>query len=132
MPATDLVLFVCEHGSAKSLIAAEHFARLAAARALPLRAESAGVTPDDAVPQNVVIGLALDGFDVRNRAPARFQPDLLVGARHVVSFGCTLPATDVAVERWDDLPMVSDGYEAARSAIVARVESLLDRLDHRT
>lgn len=131
MPATDLVLFVCEHGSAKSLIAAEHFARLAAARGLPLRAASAGVNPDDIVPQNVVIGLALDGFDVRQRAPARFEPSLLERAHHVVSFGCVLPAAQVTVERWDDLPMVSDGYDAARAAIVARVESLLARLDHR-
>ncbi len=133
MPATDLVLFVCEHGSAKSLIAAEHFARLAAERGLLLRAASAGVSPDEAVPQNVVVGLALDGIDVSNRKPMTFVPALLDGARHVISFGCPLPATTAAVERWDDLPMVSDGYEAARSAIVARVETLLARLEpHRT
>ena len=35
------VAFVCLHGSAKSLIAAEYFNRLAAEKSLPLRATTA-------------------------------------------------------------------------------------------
>ena len=40
------ILFVCEHGSAKSVVAAAHFNRIAAARGLPFRAISRGTVPD--------------------------------------------------------------------------------------
>ena len=40
------VLFVCEHGSAKSTVAAAHFDRLAAERGLAARAISRGTSPD--------------------------------------------------------------------------------------
>ena len=55
--------------------------------------------------------------------------DELAGAARVVSFGCDLSrlgATDV--ERWDDMPAVSDGYGKARDVIAARVETLVDQL----
>jgi len=50
------VLFVCLHGSAKSLIAAEYFNRLAAARGLGVTATSAGTEPDAEIPPRVVQG----------------------------------------------------------------------------
>jgi protein-tyrosine-phosphatase len=59
------VLFVCLHGSAKSLIAAEYFNRLAAARGLAARAASAGTEPDDAIPRRVTQGLGADGMVAR-------------------------------------------------------------------
>jgi len=46
-----------------------------------------------------------------------------------VSYGCPLDhlvANSRFVEQWNDLPMVSDGYETARAAIVARVERLVN------
>jgi hypothetical protein len=48
----------------------------------------------------------------------------------LVSFGCELDGrrhadpTSRAIIRWDDVPAVSDGYEAARDEIVRRVTSL--------
>jgi arsenate reductase (thioredoxin) len=121
------ILFVCLHGSAKSLIAAEHLNRLAESRGLALRGESMGVEPDVEVPAPVVAGLAADGIDVRTYIPRHLDAEHLASAMHVVSFGCDLPATARAassIERWDDLPMVSDGFATARDAIVARVETL--------
>lgn len=41
------VLFVCEHGSAKSVVAAAHFNRLAEQRGLPFHAISRGTAPDE-------------------------------------------------------------------------------------
>jgi arsenate reductase (thioredoxin) len=128
---TTTVLFVCLHGSAKSLIAAEHLSRLAAARGIAVHGESAGVEPDADVPPAVVLGLARDGIDVRAYRPRPLTTDLITAAARVVVCGCELPAFATAVapvERWDDLPLVSDGYEPARSAIVARVEQLLARV----
>jgi protein-tyrosine-phosphatase len=62
MPEQSLVLFVCLHASAKSLIAAEYFNKLAAERRLPFRAISAGTEPDNAVPPHVVAGMRGDGL----------------------------------------------------------------------
>jgi arsenate reductase (thioredoxin) len=128
---TRTVLFVCLHGSAKSLIAAEHLNRLAERQSLALRGESAGIEPDDDVPPGVVSGLAADGIDVRAYRPRQITDQLVGNAAHVVICGGELPssaASAASLERWDDLPFVSDGYEVARSAIVERVEQLLARL----
>src|SRR5437667_734024 len=63
------VLFVCLHGSAKSLIALEHFRRLAAERGIAVEAAAAGTAPDAEIPPHVVQGLLGDGIDVRARRP---------------------------------------------------------------
>jgi len=47
-------------------------------------------------------------------------------------FGCDLGhlvPPGLTVERWDDVPLVSDGFPAARDAIVKRVQQLLDRCE---
>ena len=63
------VVFVCRHGSAKSVIAASSCARLAGRRGLAVDAESAGVEPDASLPANVVSGLGADGIDVSGARP---------------------------------------------------------------
>jgi arsenate reductase len=125
----DNVLFVCLHGSAKSLIAAEYFNRLAAARRSKAQATSAGTEPDDAIPPRVVQDLRDDGIDVAGRRPRRPTGADVEGAALVVTFGCDLG--DLAsrgrrIERWDDVPAVSENFQRARDAIVARVTTLLD------
>jgi len=123
------VLFVCLHGSAKSLIAAEYFNRLAAERGLPARAVSAGTEPDDATPPRVTQGLGADGIDVAGWRPRRPTPADLDGSAIVVTFACDL--ADLAsraprIERWDDVPAVSEDFKRARDVIVARVTALLE------
>ena len=125
---TATAVFVCLHGSAKSLIAAEYFRRLAARRGLDVRATSAGIEPDADIPPNVMKGLLRDGIDVRGCRPRRITAEELASASHVVSFGCdlgTVGPPGLAVERWDDVPAVSADFDAARDAIVARLERLL-------
>lgn len=124
------MLFVCLHGSAKSLIAAEHFNRIVHERGLELRAESAGLEPDPEVPETVISGLERDGIDVRRYVPRVADPERIRAAPFVVSFGCELPSAIPAarVVQWDDMPMVSDGFDLARDAIVARVDELIATL----
>ena len=69
------VAFVCLHGSAKSLIAAEYFNGLAHARKLPLRATTSGPEPDVEVPGNVIEGLRRHGIEV-----GRYRPTLMAPA----------------------------------------------------
>lgn len=129
--STTRILFVCLHGSAKSLIASEHLNRLAKNQAASVLGESAGIEPDAAVPSNVVAGLARDGIDVKGYEPRSVTTENLTAASHIVLCGCELPASlppPASVEHWDDLPFVSDGYEFARAAIVERVKGLLRRI----
>jgi protein-tyrosine-phosphatase len=83
------VAFVCLHGSAKSLIAAEYFNRIAIEKNLPLRATTSGSEPDNEVPENVVAGLKRRGIDVgqvpprsdRGRTTLRHQLDRVIRLR---------------------------------------------------
>lgn len=130
MPEQSLVLFVCLHASAKSLIAAEYFNQLAAERRMPFRAVSAGTEPDSAVPPHVVAGMRGDGFDVSRRVPERLTRELAAPARLAISFEPDLEpyvGSPCRVERWE-VPAVSDDYAAARDAIWGRVERLVAAL----
>ena len=129
MPRTHNVLFVCWHGSAKSVIAAAFANRLAAERGLEVRASSAGTEPDQAIPLHVAELLLRDGIDVREQVPVGVTNELIRNAERVVSFGCDLSRLDPPLDRtidWNDVPAVSDGYGAARDEIVRRLGPLLD------
>jgi protein-tyrosine-phosphatase len=123
------VLFVCLHGAAKSVVAAAHFRRVAAARGLAADASAAGTEPDAELTPAAVKGLAADGLAPAPRRPRPVTLHDLRTATRVVSFGCDVTAgPGQRVDRWDDVPAVSDGYEAARGRIVASVERLVAEL----
>jgi protein-tyrosine-phosphatase len=130
---TPTVVFVCEHGSAKSLVAASFFERLARERGLKARVLSRGTLPDPAVPEAVVRALGDDGFDVASFQPQALTEADLRGASRAVAIGVDISdlaaRTGTSVARWDDIPPVSASYPAARAAIVSRVESLLRDLE---
>ena len=129
--APSAVLFVCLHGSAKSLIALEHFRRLAQQRGVDVQADWAGIEPDAEIPPRVVQGLLGEGIDVRGRRPRQVTRADVDRVSCVVTFGCDLGALEppgLAHERWDDVPAVSDGYKPARDIIVGRLPRLLDEV----
>jgi arsenate reductase (thioredoxin) len=126
------VAFVCLHGSAKSLIAAEHFSRVAAAQGIDARATTSGPEPDAEIPQNVVDGLRQKGIDVTGKRPLLVTADALARADHIVSFGCDLSGLvepGHPVERWDDCPAVSEDFAVAWSFITARVDQVLRKIE---
>jgi arsenate reductase len=120
--------FVCLHGSAKSVIAAEYLQQAARARGIEAQASAAGQEPDDALPPHVLKGMRERGFDLEGRAPRAVTAEALAKAEHIVSFGCDLSslAPGRKVERWDDVPAVSDGFDPAWKAITAKVDRLLE------
>ena len=125
------VLFVCLHGSAKSVIAAELFRRRAAGRGLVMTAATAGIEADKAIPVGVVAGLAADGIDVSALRPRQLTGAIVASARLIVALGCRIDDPGYAVidlRQWDDIPAVSDGFEPARDVILDRVSALLDEL----
>jgi arsenate reductase (thioredoxin) len=131
MATPPFVLFVCLHGSAKSIIASQYFRRLAAERGVAADTDAAGTEPDAEIPRGVVRGLRGDGMDVSALRPRRVARVDLERAARVVAFGCDptdLAPAGAAVERWDDIPAVSEDYGRARDAIAARVRALVDQL----
>jgi arsenate reductase (thioredoxin) len=129
-PPVPTVVFVCEHGSAKSLVAASFFRRMARERGLDVAAASRGTDPDAAVPPGVVDALRGDGFDVAAFRPQRLTEAEAAAALRVVAIGQDLQAQTggARLEVWNDIPPVSTDYPGARSALVARIEKLLDEL----
>jgi hypothetical protein len=129
MDTPRTVLFVCQHGAAKSVLAAAYFQRMADGRGLPVRASFAGTEPDPEIAPRVVKELLADGIDLRARRPRQVTRDDVARAWRVVSFNCDLsglagPGREM--ERWDDVPPVSDDFIRARAAIVARLARLLE------
>jgi len=125
------VVFVCEHGSAKSMIAASHFNRLAAERALAVRAVSRGTVPDDVVPALVREGLRADGVEIGAVTPQALDVADARGAALFVAFDVDVPAATagrVPVRRWDGMPSVLADYAVARGAITAHVAQLVVEL----
>jgi len=123
------VLFVCLHGAAKSVLAAADFRRLAAERGLELTGDAAGTEPDPAIAPGVVAALRAEGLDLSRTQPRRVTQQDTAAAVRVITFGCDLgeamPAS-VPVERWDDVPAVSESLPLARAAIRRHLDRLLD------
>ena len=126
-----IVAFVCLHGSAKSLIAAEYLTRTARARGLDFLGTTSGPEPDPEIPENVVAGLNEKMVDVRGRVPVLVSADALANADHIVSFGydlTSLIAPGRRVESWADCPAVSDDFDTAWTFITRRVDRLLESM----
>src|SRR5262249_17986356 len=117
---SSTIVFVCEHGAAKSVIAAAHFNRLAAEKGLPYRAVSRGTKPDEAVAPAVKSGLASEGLDVSNWRPKAVSDEDIERAKSVVSLATDLPTTKPLVKpkllEWNDVPPMSENYETSRKA----------------
>jgi len=123
------IVFVCEHGSSKSVVAAAFCRRLAKQRGLDVEVVSRGTAPEPAVPAGVRSGLKSDGIDVGEFKPTGVSAADLRDAAKVISFGPDLSAfTKGSVEDWSATPAVSDDYKAARNYIVKQLEMLLDQL----
>lgn len=131
-PTAGRVVFVCEHGSVKSVMAAHWFNLLAAERKAPFRAISRGLAPDDVIPPLVAQNLARDGFEVAGFTPERLEKADLAGAAHVVAIGVDSPlfaeASEVPVSRWNDIPPASADYASSREAMRGRMDALLAAL----
>jgi protein-tyrosine-phosphatase len=128
---TQAILFLCPHSAAKSVLAAAYFQRLAGQRQLDVSAAFAGTEPDAAISPAVAELLHSEGIDVTGYMPRRVTAEELAQAWRVISLGCEvdhLAPSQLAVERWDDVPPPSQDLAAAKNIILARVEQLVTEL----
>lgn len=121
------VLFVCRHGAAKSVLAAADFRTLATKRGLDIGAVAAGLDPDPNVA--AVLIATLPSRSLGTYSPRAVTADDLASAARVITFNLApeeLLVSGTSVERWDDVPSVSEDLEAARDAIRRHLDILLD------
>lgn len=129
MEHNSLIIFVCEHGAAKSILAATYFNQLAGESKLNMHAMARGTNPDSELSPKTVAGLQSDGLSPTESAPQKLIVAEVESAERIISF-CELPQeyqNKATIERWDDIPSVSENYEKARDAILSRLEHLLEK-----
>lgn len=134
-PSTKSVLFVCEHGTARSLLAKVLFEEYAVKVGLNMTAVSRGTQADSIMPPWMLKGLDNDHVVLGSWRPQTLQSSDVANASFVVSFDLpTAAIVGVTVPRvqWDSLPSVSRDYAIGRDAIKLRVHHLVDSLKQAT
>jgi arsenate reductase (thioredoxin) len=130
MKQDSTIIFVCEHGAAKSILAATYFNRLAAEHGLDVRAVARGANPDQEISEQTLRGLAEDEMTPTELTPRKLSLDDVQSVQRIVSF-CELPqeySLNAIIEQWDGIPAVSENYERARDAIIERIRQMLDQI----
>lgn len=122
------IVFLCEHGAAKSVIAAAYFNKLAAERHLPFHAIARGTAHQDELSTSAVAGLKKDGIAFPNDKPKLLSREDAKKAVRVVAF-CPVPDSlaNKPVQKFD-VPAPSDGYDKSRDEILKHVRDLIDQL----
>jgi protein-tyrosine-phosphatase len=125
---TSTIVFVCEHGAAKSVIAAAYFNKLANEKGLNLLAVARGTNPDQELSPKTVKGLMEDGLQPTELAPQKLLPADIESAQKIIAF-CNLSDDEyhqiVEIEHWDGVQPVSENYQIARNAIVEHLNRLM-------
>jgi protein-tyrosine-phosphatase len=130
MPQERTIIFVCEHGAAKSIVAAAYFSSLADEWNLDMRAIARGTIPAQELASKAVEGLQQDGLMPTEFSPQKLTHTEIAAADRIVSF-CELPGeyqAKVIIEQWNDIPPVSEDYAKARDAILRKLRKLIDSI----
>ena len=130
MSQKAIIIFVCLHGAAKSIIAASYFNKIASETGVELHAVARGLEPDLGLSDSVVTRLLKDGLSPTELTPQKLLLEELETARRVITF-CELPDEyqgKAVFEYWENVPPVSEGYERARDIIVAKIKVMMKKL----
>lgn len=130
--AKSIFLFVCEHGAARSTVAAAYFNKLANEKNLNYRAIFRGTDPDTSLTYETKKGLLKSGFDVKGWQPQPVTQYDINSASEIITFDCTLPMeSDIEklIYRWNGIPPFSKDFEVAKNQIVDKVTVLIKKLE---
>jgi protein-tyrosine-phosphatase len=115
-----IVLFLCPHGAAKSVLAAAFCHQQATVQGLALQATCAGTEPDAEVAPHVRALLSAEGLALPIEQPQLVTAPMLAQAAYIISLGCdqdALPSTPQHWEHWDDVPPPSQDLHGAYARI---------------
>jgi len=124
------VVFVCEHGAAKSVIAANYFNQLAAERGLNYEAVCRATVPDSTLNPATRAGLKSDHI-APNLNPKKLTLSDTVNVERIILF-TPLPKgfeTSVPFEDWSGVQNIDASYSHRKDAIIKKLYILLDSLE---
>jgi arsenate reductase (thioredoxin) len=125
------IIFVCEHGAAKSIIAASYFNKLANEKGLKFTAIARGTNPDETLSPITVQGLQKDGVAITETQPKKITIEEIKSAHLLVTF-CNISDEEVQhaneIEHWRGIPPVSENYEIARDFIKSNLNQIIEEL----
>jgi len=130
-PAAAEVVFVCEHGAAKSVVASQYFNKLVAERGLAIRSIARGADPQAELSVSAVEGLRADGLPPAPGVPRPLTASEVRSSARVIAFDCEQPAMKALRGMdacWDDVPATGEDYAGARDRIRARVEAMVEQI----
>ena len=129
-PKTPVILFMCPHGAAKSVMASAYFQKMAKERGLNVRVDAAGTDPEPALSKAVVAHLQKNNYTIPIEKPRAATAADMSSADVVISMGCDLsklPAPQGQLKNWN-VPDFSANFDAAEQAIRDQVTKLVDEL----
>jgi arsenate reductase len=130
---SNQVVFVCEHGSAKSVIAAAYFNKLAKERNIDWHAVPRGTNPDAGISPKTKKLLASEGLPDDSAIPQKISQADVDVSQSVILF-CPLPEdikSGGKTLNWMELRAVNDDYGKLRDDIVSKIIPLIEALAKR-
>ena len=125
------VIFVCEHGGARSTIASLYFNRMAHENDLPYRSVFRGLTPEATITNETRKGLIADGFQTTKLTPVALAMKDVDKNTLLISLDCAVPSSYGTFQAWTGIPPISTDYRAAREEIVRQLNQLIIELKKR-
>jgi len=124
----NTIVFVCEHGGARSTIASVYFNKMAKENHLPYRSVFRGLTPDSAITKETKKGLTDDGFETKSLSPVPLSEKDIHSTTLLISLDCSPPSSYLLYHSWKGVPMISEDYRAARNNILKHISQLIIEL----
>src|SRR5882672_9870075 len=88
-----IIVFVCEHGGARSTIASVYFNKMAKDYHLPYQSIFRGLTADSSITKETKKGLTEDGFATSGLSPVTlFEKDVTPNVL-LISLDCVVPSS---------------------------------------
>lgn len=130
---SNKIIFVCEHGSAKSVIAAVYFNKLAKEKNLPYEAVARGTDPDTVISTKTKQLLIQENLFDKHFVPQKLSQQDVDGAQQVFLF-YTLPQTikdKNNIQYWMGVDAVNGDFVKLKDDIVTKIIPLIDSLTKR-
>ena len=125
---TATIVFVCEHGGARSAIASVYFNKMAKEQNLQYRSIFRGITPDSTISQATRKGLDADGFETAALSPVALTSNDIGPSTLLISLDCKPPTSYHTTKEWSGIPAISTDYAVARDEIVKHLNQLIGEL----